>query len=108
VYGTVSLVQPFGHSCVCSATDSARVAYDKKGLSRLATAESAGSSLKTAEPQACGVCFAKRQVVDLVSHPYNLVFCTRETVGATVLRRNSYAKFVTCLPVITSQVLQAG
>ena len=42
------------------------IAYDKNGLPRLATAASAESKLKTAEPQAYVVCFAKRRIVDLV------------------------------------------
>ena len=80
----------------------------RTGFPDLRQLDSADSSLKTAEPQTCGVYFVKRRVVDLVT--FTALSCAQERLlgqrrgGET----SSYANLVTSLPVITSQYFYAA
>ena len=104
-YGTVTLAQPSGHCCTCITWGA--VAFDKNGLSELAKADSAGSSLKAAEPQAYGACFAKLRSVKLVCHLVQPCLVHKRDLWSSdaMVRRLYYAKFVTCLSVIKSSKL---
>lgn len=73
-YGTVTFAN---HMAI---PVSGRVAYEKNGLSELATADAAVSSLKAAEPQAYSVCFAKRRSVKLGCHLVQCMTCGATTV----------------------------
>ena len=70
----------------------------------LATADSAGSSLKAAEPQAYGVCFAKRRSVKRVCHLVQPWLVHKRDLWSNnaVVRRLYCAKSVPYSSILTS------